>query len=1112
MNKQEDRGAKQQSKQLEHANLIPNIIQNSSAANYSHFITNQAENSLSSHINNILPKTDKLDFLVGFFYFSGIKEIYENIKDKKMRILVGLNMETRILDVLHDIELKAKKHSSIGASKQDIYDLLIKIFSESDYFENTKTEEAFKIYYEKIKDGTLEIRKTNEPCHAKLYIFSYKETENGRDPGTVITGSSNLTYNGLTAQSEINVRLRNPDEHKEALHIFNTLWKDAYVIAGKANFTEFEEQVMKRVWYEKLPIPYLMYVRALYEYFYIDTTQNVRLPYDITENDDVKNLKYQEFAIRQALQTIERHNGVIIADVVGLGKSVIAAAIANNLDLQTLIIAPPHLLNQWQDYKNDYRIRGKVFSRGLIKEALDYYNQNTKKNKVWLIILDEAHHYRNEDTKDYAMLHEICSGNKAALLSATPFNNRPSDIYSMIKLFQIPEKSTLQTVSNLGEKFSSLISRYKELEKEYKNKKIQKQELELRIKDISSEIRKIISPVIIRRSRLDLKEIPEFREDLKVQNIKFSKVSDPKLLTYDLAGLKDTYLRTLEKIYNEESKQHFKAVRYESAYYIKADCLGKVKEEIEKQNIDFNLFKTAQRNLADFMRTMLVRRFESSIYSFKISLNRMLANYENIQKWIKRRSAIPIYKKGRLPDIDALYDESQELFPIEIENMQDKGFFEIKTKYLKEEFFTFFEQDLELLKDLKQVWESITDDPKVNDFIKKIKEQIKKDAARKIVVFSQFSDTIDYIYAKLEEEKLPVFSYTSKTSSKTSKEIIRKNFDAGLPASMQSNDYQILTATDAISEGYNLHRAGTVFNYDIAYNPTRIIQRVGRINRINKKVFDELYIYNYFPSVIGEDETNIQKISTLKMAMIHSILGEDAKILTPEEVPKSQFGDIYKKLYGNIFKNEEEYSWDTPYRKILNSLQDGEDLQEALTLPLRCKIKRIHSENEGCLIFVKKGADFIFKFADKEQNINDISPEKAFKILEAKEEEKSFVVSKHFNAVYEKIKQSLTANAMQQAKKHKEIEALARIKYAKESNKLPLDYTHDLMNAIKLKSIPAYLLGEIINTKIEQISNLPNRISASYIQKILASADRVESAKQTLIFSQELFTNEESNV
>ena len=119
------------------------------------------------------------------------------------------------------------------------------------------------------------------------------------------------------------------------------------------------------------------------------------------------------------------------------------------------------------------------------------------------------------------------------------------------------------------------------------------------------------------------------------------------------------------------------------------------------------------------------------------------------------------------------------------------------------------------------------------------------------------------------------------------KEQIRANFDAGLKASLQRNDFHILVATDAISEGYNLHRAGAVFNYDIPYNPTRVIQRIGRINRINKKVFDELYIYNYFPTEVGETETRTKEISTLKMALIHAIMGEDTKALTKDEEVKA---------------------------------------------------------------------------------------------------------------------------------------------------------------------------------------------------------------------------------
>ena len=164
-----------------------------------------------------------------------------------------------------------------------------------------------------------------------------------------------------------------------------------------------------------------------------------------------------------------------------------------------------------------------------------------------------------------------------------------------------------------------------------------------------------------------------------------------------------------------------------------------------------------------------------------------------------------------------------------------------------------------------------------------MKKQRSKDPRRKIVVFTEFADTANYLGEALKDEGLGVFKYTSKESSTVNRKTIRANFDAGEKPENQKDDYQVLIATDAISEGYNLHRAGTIFNYDIPYNPTRVIQRIGRINRINKKMFDKLYIYNYFPTDIGEQETRTKQISTLKMAMIHAIMGEDTKVLTSDE-------------------------------------------------------------------------------------------------------------------------------------------------------------------------------------------------------------------------------------
>lgn len=199
-------------------------------------------------------------------------------------------------------------------------------------------------------------------------------------------------------------------------------------------------------------------------------------------------------------------------------------------------------------------------------------------------------------------------------------------------------------------------------------------------------------------------------------------------------------------------------------------------------------------------------------------------------------------------------------------------------KYVEDNFIEDVKTDIHLLQSLREEWfgkeNVIKQDPKLDSFIEIAKKKLEQEPERKLIVFSEYADTVDYLGKKLVEAGLPVMKYTSADASPNNKELIRANFDAGLKKELQRDDYKILVATDAISEGYNLHRAGAIFNYDIPYNPTRVIQRIGRINRINRKVFDELFIYNYFPSDVGEAETRTKEISTLKMAMIHAIMGK----------------------------------------------------------------------------------------------------------------------------------------------------------------------------------------------------------------------------------------------
>ena len=415
------------------------------------------------------------------------------------------------------------------------------------------------------------------------------------------------------------------------------------------------------------------------------------------------------------------------------------------------------------------------------------------------------------------------------------------------------------------------------------------------------------------------------------------------------------------------------------------------------------------------MRTLLVRRFESSQKAFMVSLTNMLENCKNIVAWADKRGTVPVFKKGQLPDIEALYDSTNDdiseiadkELEIAIEKLEARGMFEIKLEYLNSDFFDDLNADIELIQDLKDKWSKVTHDPKLDTFVNILTEQLKKDPERKIVVFSQYADTVNYLGKKLENKELPVYYYTAGKASAGNKETIKLNFDAGIEDSKQSNEYKVLIATDAISEGYNLHRAGTIFNYDIPYNPTRVIQRIGRINRINKKMFDELYIFNYFPTDIGEAETRTKQISTLKMDMIHAIMGEDTKVLTSEEELRSYFIKEYEQMQGE----SEQKSWDTDYRAKLNQLVGSDEMKEALKLPLRTKTRKKTEKElpEGVIIFAKKGNDYVFKFASDKESATDIPPQDAFKLLDCDESEKGYKVSDDFEELYNTAKKSSLA-------------------------------------------------------------------------------------------------------
>lgn len=1095
------------------------------------FITNK-DTVLSEIINSILPKSDNAYFLVGYFYFSGFAELCDKLKPVKLRVLIGLEVERNIIKGLKEFDDFSANGKSRGQTREDFYKHLIDIYNNTDFFDTEEQIRKFKLFLEKIENGTLEIRKTLDPNHAKMYLFERREEDNecGTFPGTMITGSSNLTITGLKNRLELNVILRGKSDYEEGKKVFDELWDTAVALIDQEHIEIFKTIVLKNIWFEKLYRPYLMFVRVLHEYFNIPTDENILTPSDITEGQFI-NLKYQTDAVQLALNSIKNHEGVIISDVVGLGKSIIASTVARNMRLRTIIVCPPHLMQQWEEYKDQFGFTASVFSSGKIEDALSHYHTISRPDEVFLVIVDEAHKYKNEYTQDYSNLHDLCMGNKVMLLTATPFNNRPDDIYSMLKLFQVPNKSTLKTVDNLGTAFKDLIARYKELAEAQRKKTKTKEEVKKEAEAIARIIRSIIMPLVVRRSRLDLEQIPEYREDLKLQNVTPIIPEAPKQLGYYLGDIRELYLKTLRLISptDEEKKKNknnkdfrfFKGARYEPASYIVED--EKLRKELDKKleeqmGTNLGMLLGRQINVSDFMRKLLVRRYESSVAAFRESLNSMITSSEHVLDWIEKRDKVPVYKKGQLPEVDDFYDKTGEELADMFEKYQERGFFEIDMKYIKrDEFLKDIEDDINLLQEIRNEWfipkkvkiegkevttYEIKFDYKLNAFRNLLKKQRNNDPKRKIIVFTEFADTANYLGKVLAMDDLGVFKYTSQEASKKNKDIIRANFDAGLKPEMQNDDYQILIATDAISEGYNLHRAGTIFNYDIPYNPTRVIQRIGRINRINKKVFDKLYIYNYFPTDIGEAEIRAKQISTLKMAMIHAIMGEDTKALTSDE----ELNAFFKERYDAELAKSEQTSWDTKYRNILNQLKGTDIYQEALRMPHRVRIGReINKPEKGVLLFGKKGNDFVFKIGNDPTNKpRMLTAEQALILFEALPEEAPLPVDEHFDAIYQNVKANLYAKTSTDDKEKSRLEASQKLKIWNQNKVLPKDYLEDLMFVLKNDGLTGDEIRFINHQTKSSATEVMGKITQDYLNRIVGKMNKVEEGNEILILAEQI--------
>lgn len=887
------------------------------------FITNEDDQSLLERFEVLIKDTEFFDVLVGYFRTSGFFQLYRSLESvRKIRILVGLNVDQMAYELISSPDAQG---STLDSSKQTKLKLKEQTKGEMENSDDSlRTERGINKFLEFLTNGKLEFRaypKAN--IHSKVYISRFSEGD--RDYGRVITGSSNFSASGFVDNLEFNVELKNRPDVEFALDKFEKLWEESIDITE-----DYVETVRKETWLNDSITPYEIYLKVLYEWVGDDLDID-QIGDDLYFPDGFHKLNYQLQAVSSALKILEAYNGVFLSDVVGLGKTFISALLARKLGGRKLVVCPPVLKEYWEETFRDFGVRGSaVVSHGKLDHVIK------KGTQYDYVFVDEAHRFRNEKTQGYEKLHSICWGKKVILVSATPLNNKIDDIYSQLKLFQVPRKSTIPGIPNLEAYFSDLrrrLSDHQETESEYV-KAVAKTYEDMRDR--------LLRHVMVRRTRREIQEY--FPEDLDMQT--FPEIGDPQRMIYQFG-------RDVDRVFNETTYllQQIRYSRYIPLLYLKEDPSEFVKQ--------------SQLNIEGFMKSILVKRLESSFYAFGKTVKRFINSYE---KFIRMYEGGSVYVGKGVNILDYLDNDNVDELLALVDDQNEPKVKKYSSQSFKKEFPVHLAADLELLKRIQSLWDGVKEDPKLNQFI----YNLKNDAVlvrNKLLIFTESMETGGYIYDNLEGIfGGEVMFYSSeggvckrkKLSVTSARDLIKENFDPN--SNNAKNNLRILITTDVLSEGTNLHRSNTVINYDLPWNPTKMMQRVGRINRLGTK-HSSLYVYNFFPTSESDEHLGLKANIKSKIQAFHEILGEDAKYFTNEEAPSGWrlFGDnLYDQLGDkrNYEGIEEEQKSDLEYIRLLRDVRDNDPslFRKIERLPRKARSGRYYSgESDKLITFFRKG-------------------------------------------------------------------------------------------------------------------------------------------------------------
>jgi superfamily II DNA or RNA helicase len=771
------------------------------------------------------------------------------------------------------------------------------------------------------------------PLHAKLYLLFRDDVNN---PVTGFVGSSNLTVSGLSRQGELNVDVLDHLGTEKLAKWFDARWGDRWALDVSLDLATIIETSWARE--EAIP-PHHIYLNMAY---HLSTEARAGLSqFRLPGRFEQELFEFQKSAVKIAARHLDRRGGVMIGDVVGLGKTMMATALArmfeDDMGYETLIICPKNLETMWESYRTEYGLRGMVLSVSQVTKKLPSLKPYR------LVLIDESHNLRNREGRRYKAIADYiksCDA-KVILLTATPYNKTKSDLSSQLRLF-------IDEQANIGIRPERFMRKNAMSEAEFERKHQCKVNSILAIEksDEFDDWRELIRLYMVRRTRSFIVQHYTTADNTgrryitgKSDEKRYFPVRRPVSLTFAVndADPTDRYAH----LYSAQVVDDINALhvpRYGLGLYVDPQA-EKTASSAELRQIE-NLGRAGKR-LMGFCRTNLFKRLESNGYAFLQSIDRHILRNQIYLYAIENGLDLPlgVLDAGLLDlervdeDADGMEDEPEDLLDgmvsavAEQETAPDEltraraayerfaGPFKKRFKWIRPTLFKAalaqdLAQDTQTLRELlirQGPWEPAKDH-KLQAFLHLVQHTHGKD---KVLLFTQFADTAHYLAKQARAAGLSHVEVATGASMDPYTLACRFSPKSNNKAVRKEDEVRVLICTDVLSEGQNLQDSNVVVNFDLPWAIIRLIQRAGRVDRIGQKAQD-IFCYSFLPAE-GVEQL-IQLRSRIRQRLLENaeVVGTDEAFFDDEEA--TTIRNLYTEQQGVLDDKDEEvdlasYAW-----------------------------------------------------------------------------------------------------------------------------------------------------------------------------------------------------------